>query len=569
MSIDDSYTVERVLSHGAGGVTELVMLDGTGPFVRKRIPLNLARRGVWAVLPETNCKRLPHIEATYEMPDEFVVVYDYVPGESLEQLIDGTGRMEVAAAQQLVCEVCEAVSALHEHGIVHRDITPANVIVAADGAHLIDFGIAKLGPEGTGKDTQQLGTWGFAAPEQYGFAQTDVRSDVYSIGQLLGYVITGVHPSSKDAYEQALSDENVVPAPVRTTIERATAFEPSARYQSVAELAAAIKQTGNGLGNTQAASPMGAAARYPASSAAPNASTVASNYGSKGAAPSDSSKRRAAKNKRARNKKGSTAAIIAIVVIVVAVLLSSVFANTGGDDASSTSSSTPSASETSDTSNSDAGSTSSASKTTNTSNAGTSSGSSRIDGALSVVESFCRQDSSGYAIFAFGVRNNTSSTIEFPKVKVTGYAEDGSVVFSQDCVLPVIAPGQTIYTSSQSSTSAAPARVEAVPIQPQSSYLREWEPPLYSTSNVSEALVNMGGYKVSGMVTLDEVGTDESYSQVHVCAVFRDENGNIVDAHCAYPSSSLTEAGQSMPFEVVMHSTIEHATCEVYATAWG
>ena len=93
MGIDDAYHVERVLASGAGGTTELVTLDGSGPFVRKRIPSKLARRGVWGTLAECDCARLPHVEATYEMPDEFVVVCDYVPGQNLEQLVAARGRL--------------------------------------------------------------------------------------------------------------------------------------------------------------------------------------------------------------------------------------------------------------------------------------------------------------------------------------------------------------------------------------------------------------------------------------------------------------------------------------------
>ena len=78
LGIDDAYTVDRVLASGPGGVTELVSLDGSGPFIRKRIPSKLARRGVWAMLAECGCARLPRVVATYEMPDEFVVVCDFV-----------------------------------------------------------------------------------------------------------------------------------------------------------------------------------------------------------------------------------------------------------------------------------------------------------------------------------------------------------------------------------------------------------------------------------------------------------------------------------------------------------
>ena len=240
MGIDDAYHVERVLASGAGGTTELVTLDGSGPFVRKRIPAKLARRGVWATLVECDSARLPRVEATYEMPNEFVVVCDYVPGENLEQLVAARGHLGKKDALQIVAQLCEAVGALHARGIIHRDISPTNVIVAADGAHLIDLGIARFRVEGATRDTTQLGTYGFASPEQYGFAQTDARSDVYSLGRMLGYLLTGVAPAEGEKYEAALEDDSLVSSDLRAVIQRASAMEPSARYQSAEALAAAL-----------------------------------------------------------------------------------------------------------------------------------------------------------------------------------------------------------------------------------------------------------------------------------------------------------------------------------------
>lgn len=145
MSIDDAYHVERTLARGPSGVTELVSIDGNGPFVRKKIPSPLAQRNVWAALSACQSNRLPRVEATYELPDRFVIVYDYVPGSTLAQIAEENGRLAPNVAVQLIDQICEAVQELHQHGVIHRDITPANVIVAQDGAHLIDFGIAPSG----------------------------------------------------------------------------------------------------------------------------------------------------------------------------------------------------------------------------------------------------------------------------------------------------------------------------------------------------------------------------------------------------------------------------------------
>lgn len=87
MSIDDTYRVEQVLARGEDGITELVTIDGAGPFVRKKMRQELARRNVWSALTECSSPRLPRVEATYELPEHFVVVYDFVPGQSLSKII--------------------------------------------------------------------------------------------------------------------------------------------------------------------------------------------------------------------------------------------------------------------------------------------------------------------------------------------------------------------------------------------------------------------------------------------------------------------------------------------------
>ena len=93
MGIDDAYRVQRVLVRNANGVTELVTIEDAGPFVRKKMPLQSANRAVWAALAGSECPRLPQVAATYEMPDWFVAVYDYVPGESLADAVGVSRRL--------------------------------------------------------------------------------------------------------------------------------------------------------------------------------------------------------------------------------------------------------------------------------------------------------------------------------------------------------------------------------------------------------------------------------------------------------------------------------------------
>ena len=237
---DDAYRVVRVLGDGPSGRTELVTFGGEGLLVRKHIPAALANAAAWAVAMEVDEPLLPRIEELYRMPDELVVVYDYVEGSALSEVVERAGRLEAARAVGMLSDVCRAASALHEHDVVHRDITPGNVILASDGAHLVDLGIARQQRQGQRRDTTALGTWGFAAPEQYGFKQTDARSDVYALGRLLGYALTGEKPDA-EAYEAALAERDIVSEALCDVVQKATAFEPSARYQSAKELAQAAQ----------------------------------------------------------------------------------------------------------------------------------------------------------------------------------------------------------------------------------------------------------------------------------------------------------------------------------------
>ena len=240
---DESYCVERVLASGEAGSTEVVSMPGAehlgeGPLVRKRVKRDVANAEVFSRLSSVGGEHLPRVVETYGLPDQVVIVREYVYGASLASCVAEAGCMGEVAAAHVVADVCDAVATLHEQGLVHRDVSPRNVILSPRGAVLIDLGIARAYVEGAQRDTTRLGTWGFASPEQYGFAQTDGRSDVYSIGCLLGYMLTGVTPDA-EGYA-ALADAAIVRPELRRIVEKACSFEPSERYQSAGALRDAV-----------------------------------------------------------------------------------------------------------------------------------------------------------------------------------------------------------------------------------------------------------------------------------------------------------------------------------------
>ena len=181
---DEAYRVERVLASNESGSTEVVSRPdtdyvGEGPLVRKRIKRDVANDEVFSRLSSVCGAHLPRVIETYDLPDQLVIVREYVYGVSLATCVADSGRMGQTAAARVIADVCDAIATLHEQGIVHRDVSPKNVILSPRGAILIDLGIARAYVEGAQRDTTRFGTWGFASPEQYGFAQTDGRSDVY------------------------------------------------------------------------------------------------------------------------------------------------------------------------------------------------------------------------------------------------------------------------------------------------------------------------------------------------------------------------------------------------------
>ena len=544
MSIDDMYHVERVLARGKGGVTELVTVEGAGPFVRKKIPNELARRSVWSALADCGCARLPQVEATYKTPDEFVVVYDFVPGDTLEALVKRDGRLDPAQAVSLVLDVCEAASALHAQGIVHRDITPKNVVASADGAHLIDLGIARLYAEGATRDTHALGTWGFAAPEQYGFKQTDARSDVYSIGRVLGYLLTGVMPD-EDAYREALTDESVVPARLRAVVDRATDMEPSARYQTAADLAAALRGE-KGAGAADAEESRAAADQARRGRGRPLAS--GRKIGSVGTGRSS------------RQRKWAVVVAEVMVALVIAVALLVILANHGviptwggatdGGTASSSS-----------------GAASSGAVTANSASDSAASGAAladAFDGTLQIGEVGWHSEV-GFITVTYSVTNTSADQlVTGSTITLTARAEDGSVLgVGKDH--PIIFPGQTIWGSAVVGEGTRVGSVEAVASPVSGANLVAASPSDASDFSVKDARVKWaaGGMEALGEVVCQKRGR-LAQGSIKVIVVFKDADGSVVgslETNADYPAQD----GDAVPFDINAVYVPDYATYEVFA----
>lgn len=254
-----AYRVEEILKVSSAETTQLVYLrvsDGRelGPYVRKLIVAGSGIGGAYRTLLDAQARgkrfrQLPRIVSISDKGRVFEVLMEHVSGATLREVVRSARAADRKGLTALLMPaVCDAVIELHEGfdvPVIHRDLTPTNVICSeADPATpvLIDLGIAREWREGASCDTTYFGTQSYAPPEQFGFGQTDVRSDVYALGMLTFFCLAGRDPEPEDR-ERGFK-RSAISAAWRKVIEKACALDPAARYQSVRELKAAVLAAG-------------------------------------------------------------------------------------------------------------------------------------------------------------------------------------------------------------------------------------------------------------------------------------------------------------------------------------
>lgn len=163
----------------------------------------------------------------YDLLDDgtTVVEEEYIDGIPLSELLQ-TGSPDARQTAAITNQICQALSHLHHLGLVHRDVKPENILLTGKGrVVLLDLDAASKVSGNSQRDTQLLGTVGYAAPEQFGLSRSDARSDIFSLGVLMNVMCTGQHPS------QALA-----PAPLRPLIETCLQVNAGKRFSTVRAL---------------------------------------------------------------------------------------------------------------------------------------------------------------------------------------------------------------------------------------------------------------------------------------------------------------------------------------------
>ena len=190
--------------------------------------LDIYSRDVYEQLASVRIEGVPAVKECVADDGKLIVVEEYVQGRSLKQVLDEQGLLNEEQAYDIAVQLADILVRLHqlEPAIVHRDIEPSNIIIEKNGhVNLIDFNAARHVNADKNEDTRMLGTVYFAAPEQFGFGQSDERTDIYGLGATINYIMTGDKPGAGIA-ECRFSD----------ILKKCLMVDAKDRYQSAEEL---------------------------------------------------------------------------------------------------------------------------------------------------------------------------------------------------------------------------------------------------------------------------------------------------------------------------------------------
>lgn len=198
------------------------------------------------ILKRLSHPNLPSIIDVIDTDESFIIIMDYIQGNSLNKALDEFGAQPQENVIAWAKQLCDVLGYLHTRtpAIIYRDMKPANIMLKPDGnVTLIDFGTAREYKEKNLADTTCLGTVGYAAPEQFGgMGQTDARTDIYCLGATLYHLVTGKNPCEPPYEIKPIREVNPsLSSGFERIILKCTQRDPNDRYQSAAELMYALE----------------------------------------------------------------------------------------------------------------------------------------------------------------------------------------------------------------------------------------------------------------------------------------------------------------------------------------
>ena len=204
------------------------------------ISLEIARQEI-QMLQNLRHLAIPQISGVIENENYVCVIQEYIEGKNLNALVDQFGPYPADYVVSLAKQICAFLAYIHSFHppYIYRDMKPANIILQPSGyIKIIDFGIMRTYKPGKMKDTVALGTRGYAAPEQYGTAQSDPRTDIFGLGVTMYFLLTGDDPRNPNfnGMKPIRALNPSIPKGMEYIIEKCTRIDPNQRYQSAGEL---------------------------------------------------------------------------------------------------------------------------------------------------------------------------------------------------------------------------------------------------------------------------------------------------------------------------------------------
>ena len=242
--MQEHWTVYECLKESEDSSTFLVKETATGILCVLKWGRNRQAeflRNEMEIMKKMADRKLSGIPKAYRIFEENGKVYlvrEYIEGMSLAQMVLQKGGISEAEIYRISRKICQTAEQFQnpDEPMIHRDIKPENIVVTPGGEVVfIDFGTMRSYKKDGSRDTFVVGTRGTAAPEQYGYTQTDQRTDVYAIGQTMLYMVS-------ESYEMNQLSECAVSRRMKKIIEKACSFEPDKRYGDAAQLRRAVEK---------------------------------------------------------------------------------------------------------------------------------------------------------------------------------------------------------------------------------------------------------------------------------------------------------------------------------------
>jgi serine/threonine protein kinase len=259
--LKNRYEILEILGRGGMGCVYKVadrFQDGKILAAKELLAVNLSAEKAHEALAQFQTEariltrlthpNLPKVYDYFSFPGRYYIIMEYVKGKTLEKILEARKGRPVNERQALswALQICKTMHFLtvQKPPVVFRDLKPANIMIDGNSrVKLIDFGIARFFKEAKSEDTFLYGTPGYAAPEQYGTGQTDVRSDIFSLGATLHHCLTGRNPSENPLdFPDSRSLNPKLSRGTAEIIRKALHQEREKRFRSALEMKQAVQR---------------------------------------------------------------------------------------------------------------------------------------------------------------------------------------------------------------------------------------------------------------------------------------------------------------------------------------